>query len=252
MDKQIVFTVSARITSYISALPSKGITMRLGVLFSGGKDSTFALHKAAEKAEVVCLITLVSENKESYMFHTPNIDVTALQAEALALPLIRQLTAGKPEEELDDLDAAITRAVKDFNIDTVVTGAVESVYQAARIQQICNRLGVWCVNPLWKKNQKALLEETVAEGFQTIISGVFAYPLDEKWLGKQIDKDLIEKLVALSEEYGLSPSGEGGEIETTVLDAPLFKKKIVILSSEVEAQGNSGVFKIKEARLTKK
>jgi ABC transporter with metal-binding/Fe-S-binding domain ATP-binding protein len=240
MDKQIVFAVSARITSYISALPSKGITMRLGVLFSGGKDSTFALHKAEEKAEVVCLITLVSENKESYMFHTPNIDVTALQAEALALPLIRQLTAGKPEEELDDLDAAITRAVKDFNIDTVVTGAVESVYQAARIQQICNRLGVWCVNPLWKKNQKALLEETVAEGFQTIISGVFAYPLDEKWL------------VALSEEYGLSPSGEGGEIETTVLDAPLFKKKIVILSSEVEAQGNSGVFKIKEARLTKK
>ena len=61
--------------------------MRLGVLFSGGKDSTLALHLAAEKEEVTCLITVVSKNKESYMFHTPNIDVTALQAEALALPL---------------------------------------------------------------------------------------------------------------------------------------------------------------------
>jgi diphthine-ammonia ligase len=226
--------------------------MRLGVLFSGGKDSTLALYKAAEKAEVACLITLVSENKESYMFHTPNIDVTALQAEAMGLPLIKRVTEGKPEEELKDLEEAIEQAIKNFEIDGVVTGAVESVYQAARIQQICNRLGVWCVNPLWKRNQKALLEEMVAEGFNVVISGVFAYPLDRTWLGKQIDQDVIERLVALSEEYGLSPSGEGGEIETTVLDAPLFKKKIEILDSEAEAQGNSGVFRIKQARLAEK
>jgi diphthine-ammonia ligase len=226
--------------------------MRLGVLFSGGKDSTLALHKAAEEAEVVCLITLVSKNKESFMFHTPNINVTLLQAEALDLPLIQNATEGKPEEELKDLEKAMAQAFKDFKIDGIVTGAVESVYQATRIQQICNRLNVWCVNPLWKRKQKPLLEETVVEGFKTIISGVFAYPLDQSWLGKQIDEDMIEKLVALSVKYGLSPSGEGGEIETTVLDAPLFKKKIEILDSKVEAQGNSGVFRIKKARLTKK
>jgi diphthine-ammonia ligase len=226
--------------------------MRLGILFSGGKDSTLALHKAAEKEEVTCLITLVSQNKESYMFHTPNIDVTALQAEALDLPIINKLTDGKPEEELKDLEEAIAQAVKRFKIEGVVTGAVESVYQAARIQLICNRLDLWCFNPLWKKNQKALLEEVVTNGFQAVISGIFAYPLDKRWLGKLIDVDLIEKLVALSNEYGLSPSGEGGEIETTVLDAPLFKKKIEVLDFEVEARGNSGVFRIQKARLTEK
>jgi diphthine-ammonia ligase len=89
----------------------------------------------------------------------------------------------------------------------------------------------------------------VAEGFNVIVSGVFAYPLDKTWLGKQIDEDIIAKLVALSGEYGLSPSGEGGEIETTVLNAPMFKKKIEILNSEAEAKGNSGVFRIKQARL---
>jgi diphthine-ammonia ligase len=226
--------------------------MRLGVLFSGGKDSTLALHKAAEKEKVVCLITLVSENKESYMFHTPNIDLTTLQAKALSLPLMKKTTEGKPEEELKDLKAAIAHAIKDFKIEGVVTGAVESVYQAARIQKICNRLGVWCFNPLWQKNQQALLEEIVAEGFNAIISGVFAYPLEKTWLGKQIDEDMIAKLVVLSGEYGLSPSGEGGEIETTVLDAPLFKKKIEILNSEMETKGNSGVFRIKQARLWEK
>jgi diphthine-ammonia ligase len=226
--------------------------MRLGVLFSGGKDSTLALHKAAEKEEVVCLITLVSENKESFMFHTPNIDITALQAEAMELPLIKKATKGKPEEELKDLEEAIAQAVNCFKIEGVVTGAVESAYQSKRIQAICNRLNISCVNPLWKKNQKALLEELVAKGFKVIISGVFAYPLDESWLGKEIDNELIERLSLLGKEFGLSVSGEGGEIETTVLDAPLFKKKIEILDSAVEAKGNSGVFIIKRARLTPK
>ena len=226
--------------------------MKLGVLFSGGKDSTLALHKAAKKEEIVCLITLVSENKESYMFHTPNIDVTVLQAEALGLPQIKKVTEGKPEEELKDLEEAIAQAVKRFKIEGVVTGAVESVYQSKRIQSICDRLNISCLNPLWKKNQQALLEELVAEGFKVIISGVFAYPLDKSWLGKQIDKELIERLVLLGKEFGLSVSGEGGEIETTVLDAPLFKKKIEILDSAVEAQCNSGVFIIKRARLVSK
>ena len=226
--------------------------MRIGVLFSGGKDSTLALHKAAEKEEVACLITIVSKNKESFMFHTPNIDVTALQAEAMGLPLIQKVTEGKPEEELKDLEEAIAQAVKDFQIEGVVSGAIESVYQSERIQRVSNRLGVWCFNPLWKRNQKALLEETVAKGFRVIISGVFAYPLDKDWLGKEIDKELIEKLVFLGKEFGLSPSGEGGEIETTVLDAPLFKKKIEVLDYEVDAKGNSGVFIIKKARLAPK
>jgi diphthine-ammonia ligase len=226
--------------------------MKLGVLFSGGKDSTFALHKAAEKEDVACLITIISENKESYMFHTPNIELTALQAEALHLPLIREVTAGEPEKELKELEKAIAQAITSFKIEGVVTGAVESVYQAARIQQVCNLLDVWCFNPLWKKNQQALLEEIVAEGFKAVISGIFAYPLDEKWLGKVIDEDMIARLTVLSREYGLSPSGEGGEIETTVLDAPLFKKKIEVLDSKLEAKSNSGVFRIKQARLTEK
>jgi diphthine-ammonia ligase len=226
--------------------------MRLGVLFSGGKDSTLALHLAKEKEGVACLITVVSKNKESYMFHTPNIDVTALQAEALGLPLVSVVTEGRKEEELADLERAIAEAKSKFQIDGIVTGAVESVYQASRVQRICNRLDVWCFNPLWKHDQKALLETLVDRQFKVIISGVFAYPLDEKWLGKQIGPQVIARLVELQSKFGISPSGEGGEIETTVLDAPMFKQKIEILDYAVEAKGNCGVFIIKQARLVTK
>ncbi len=226
--------------------------MKLAVLFSGGKDSTLALHKAAEKEQIGCLITVHSRNPESYMFHTPNIDVTRLQAEALEYPLITKITEGKKETELVDLEQAIIQSVEQFNIEGIVTGAVESVYQAERIQRICNHLNLWCFNPLWKINQEKLLEELLERQFQTIISGIFAYPLDETWLGKQITPTMISRLVTLQREIGLSPSGEGGEIETTVLDAPLFKKKIEIINHSITAKGNWGVFKIEQARLIAK
>jgi len=226
--------------------------MRLAILFSGGKDSILALHYAAKKEEVVCLITLISKNKESYMFHTPNIDVSALQAEALGLPQIRKETKGEKEKELTDLEEAIAQAAKEYQIEGVVTGAIESVYQAERVQRICYRLGLWCFNPLWKHDQKILLLELLEKKFSVIISGIFAYPLDETWLGKQIDTKIIEKLVDLQQKYCISPSGEGGEIETTVLDAPLFKKKIEVLSSNYQATGNSGVFNINQAQLVPK
>lgn len=226
--------------------------MRIGVLFSGGKDSTLALHIAAHKEEVACLITLISKNPESYMFHTPNIEITALQAEELGLPLVSVTTEGKKEEELADLERAIAQAKAQFNLDGVVTGAVESVYQASRVQSICHSLDLWSFNPLWKHDQKKLLETLVAQNFNVIISGIFAYPLDEKWLGKQLDTKIIKQLLELQDKYGISPSGEGGEIETTVLDAPLFRKRVEILDSVVLARGNSGVFFIKKTRVVPK
>ena len=226
--------------------------MKLAVLFSGGKDSTYALFKAMQKEEIACLISIISKNKESYMFHTPNINITKLQAEAIGIPLIQKVTEGVKEEELKDLKRAIEEAKKSFNIEGVVTGAVESVYQAERIQRICNDLDLWCFNPLWLRDQEELLRDIIKAGFKVIISGVFAYPMGKNWLGKEIDKKIINELVKLKEKYEISPSGEGGEIETTVLDAPFFKKKIEILDYKIETEENSGVFIIKKARLVKK
>ncbi|MDY6965103.1 MAG: TIGR00289 family protein [Halobacteriota archaeon] len=229
----------------------KGL-MKLGALFSGGKDSTYALFRAIESEEVLCLISIVSKNTESYMFHTPNIDLTGLQARAIDLPLIQTTTEGRKEEELKDLKDAIGKAKESFSIEGIVTGAIESVYQSKRIQKICDDLGLWCFNPLWLKDQEALLKELIEDDFKVIISGIFAYPLDEGWLGREIDEEVISELIELRERYKLSPSGEGGEIETTVLDAPFFKKRIEVLDFELEAKRNSGVMIIKKARAVDK
>ena len=226
--------------------------MKLGVLFSGGKDSTLALLRAMEHEEVVCLISVISRNSESFMFHTPNISLTKLQAEAIGLPLVEQVTEGVKEEELADLKKAIEAAVRQYNIEGVVTGAIESVYQATRVQKICSELSLWCFNPLWKKDQEELVKEVISEGFEAIIGGIFAYPLTKDFLGRKITPKVLKELVAMRDKYSISPSGEGGEIETSVLDAPFFGKRIIIEDFEVAGEEHSATFIIRKARLEKK
>jgi ABC transporter with metal-binding/Fe-S-binding domain ATP-binding protein len=226
--------------------------MRVGVLFSGGKDSCLALDKSRSFHEVTCLISLISENKESYMFHVPNIEVTGRQAEAIGLPIVQRRTKGKKEEELEDLEKAIGTAKTDFDLEGIVTGAVKSIYQSTRVQRICKRLGLWCFNPLWLMDEIELLNEVVNGKYDAVISGVFAFPLDEKFLGRKLDSGMIQKLERLRDEYGVSPAGEGGEIETTVIDAPFFKKRLEILDYDVSYKDYSGVFRIKDVRLVDK
>jgi ABC transporter with metal-binding/Fe-S-binding domain ATP-binding protein len=223
--------------------------MRVGVLFSGGKDSCLALQKAKSFHDAVCLVTLLSESQESYMFHVPNIEVTREQAEAIGLPLVQRRTKGVKEEELRDLKKAINMAKADFGLQGIVTGAVKSIYQSTRVQEICRQLDLWCFNPLWLKDEIELLNEVVKSKYEVIISGVFAFPLDEKFLGRKLDSAMIHKLEKLRDEYGLSPAGEGGEIETTVTDAPFFRKRVEITDYDVSYKHYSGVFKIKHVRL---
>jgi len=213
--------------------------MKLGLLFSGGKDSTYAGFLAKKYGhEIVCLIAIDSKNLESYMFHTPSISQTMKQSQVMDTPIIVQKTAGKKESELKDLEKAIKKAKQDYNIEGIVTGAVASVYQATRIQKICNSMKLECFNPLWQKNQFELLEDLIKNKFQVILTGVFAYPLNEKWIGRKIDSSFILDIKKLNEKYKINPAGEGGEFETLVIDCPLFKKPLKMIGKKVWSDDN--------------
>ncbi len=218
----------------------KNNKFKLGILFSGGKDSTYAAYVAKqEEYEIACLISILSENKESYMFHTPSISQVKKQARAMNIPIIIVKTRGEKEAELIDLEKAIKKAVLKFGIKGIVTGAVESVYQSSRVQGICNRLRIECFNPLWQKNQIDLLQELIKNKFEVIITGVFAYPFDKKWLGKKIDLEFFNEMKKLNKRYKVNPAGEGGEYESFVLDCSLFKKGLKVKDYKDYGEGNS-------------
>lgn len=226
--------------------------MRFGILFSGGKDSCLATYKVMLSHEVSCLINLVPKSVESSLLHFPNAWVAKFQAEAMGLPIIQLETWDDEETEMMDLFRAMKMAVEQFRINGIATGVVRSTYQATRIKGLCDKLGLHCYNPLWLKSAEEILRDVLNEGFVAMITGVFAYPLDRSFLGKIITTELAEKLLEMGRKYGFDAAGEGGEIETTVLDGPIFRKRIEVLDYEVSYKGYSGVLSIKSIKLVPK
>ncbi len=214
--------------------------MKLACLFSGGKDSTYAAYLAGKQGhQIAVLISMVSDNPDSYMYHTPSISQTRKQADRMGVPLLEKRTPGEKEEELEELESAISEAREAYGIEGVVTGALASEYQASRIRAICDRQGLECVNPLWGMDQLELLRSLVRDGFRVIITAVAAEPLDSSWLGREIDEGFIEEARSLQERHGINPAGEGGEFETLVLDCPLFSRPLKVKSRRVLSEGGS-------------
>ncbi len=220
----------------------------MAVLYSGGKDSTLAIHKMIEQGkEIDLLISMDSQNEFSYMFHKPNIKWTALQAEAMEIKHVMFATAGEKEKELEDLE----RALVENYVTELVTGAVASTYQRDRVNSVCERLGIAHHAPLWGIDSLAELNE-LAKNFDVIVTQVSAEGFDNSILGKRLDDKMIQKLVALHNKYRINLSFEGGEAESFVLDAPLFKKRIVVKKSRTEWKGNVGRYIIENAVLEPK
>ncbi|RME54858.1 diphthine--ammonia ligase [Candidatus Woesearchaeota archaeon] len=240
-------------TQYLRSLYPEA-NERVAVLFSSGKDSGLALHVMRKmNYDVECLITIKSENQDSWMFHTPNTDIAELQAEAMGLPIIVQTTEGEKEKELADLKKAIQKAKDKFHIEGVVTGALYSRYQRDRVEKICDELGLKSFSPLWHMNQEEEMRTLVNEGFEFIFSSVAADGLNKKWLGKVITNQDIDKLAELNKKNGINIAGEGGEFESLLLDSPEFKMKIIIEDGEiVEQDENTAKFIVKKAKLVRK
>lgn len=219
--------------------------MKMVSLFSGGKDSLFATYLAIKEGyEVVCLLSLESKREDSYMFHVPNVNKTSYQAEAMGIPLVKRQVEGKKEDEVEELDKIISRLVKEKGIEGIVTGAIESNYQRERVQKIADRYGLFHYAPLWKIDTDSYMESLIKEGFSVIIVSVSALGLDESFLGKKIDREILEKLRVLNKNYGVHIAGEGGEYETFVTDGPILKKKLIIEKSRIIKERSSGVLVI--------
>jgi asparagine synthase (glutamine-hydrolysing) len=224
--------------------------MKLAVLFSGGKDSAYAMYRAMQGNEVVCLVSIISANPDSYMFHTPNISLVDLQAEAIGLPLIKKQSKGVKEEELEDLKSAIAEAKTKFGAEGVVSGAFASVYQKERIEKICSELGLESITPLWGLDPEKLMREMIDNGFVFILSSIAAEGLDETWLGRPLTSMDIDKLAELNKKIGIHVAFEGGEAESLVVSVPCFKKKLVILKAEkIMEDENTGMYKVLKAEL---
>lgn len=231
-------------------------------LFSGGKDSSWALYRALEEGLNVARLVTVHPEGDSYMYHVPATHLASLAAESIGIPLVdvepddfgaaaASESGEQGDTELEPLEAALTDLADglDGGLAGVTAGAVESEYQTSRIEAMAERLDCEVFAPLWQRDPRDLADEMLAAGFEITIVQVAAYGLDESWLGRTLDREALDELEALNEQYGVHVLGEGGEFETFVTDGPHMSRPIQ-LEYDTVWNGDRGHVEITDARLS--
>lgn len=227
-------------------------------LFSGGKDSSWALHQARLEGATVNHLLTAQPSGDSYLFHVPATGLTRLLAESISIPhttfSLEPATAtdsGKRgDQELEVLADAIEAVQRKHpdRLTGIVTGAVESNFQRDRIRHLCDRYGLEEFSPLWQCPHETALRSMIEAGFDIRIVSVAAGGLDRSWLGRQLTENALEDLKALRDEYGIHLLGEGGEYETLVVDGPHMDRRLQFDAS-TEWDGTRGHLRIEDAWL---
>lgn len=221
--------------------------MRLGALFSGGKDSTLAIHEAVGAGHrVCCLMTVHPDSAESPLLHHPGTHVARLQARSLGLPWYgRAAPSVDMDAESRTLDMLVEEATRDHRIEGLVHGGLRSGFQRRVFADLCDRHSLEAVAPLWGRGD-GYLHDVIGAGIRFVVVGVSAGGLDGSWLGRTITHQDADRLESLAASHGLAADFEGGEAETLVVDCPLFKYGIVLCGHPVW-DGYRGVLEIRGA-----
>lgn len=220
--------------------------MRLASLYSGGKDSTFSLYLEEQMGhDVPYLVNVMPEDSASWIFHTPNLAVVPLMAEAMGKELITAPSSGTEEGDMEGL----RNALDGLDVEGVITGAVWSDYQWDRMNLVCNDLGLKVFSPLWRKDQDLVMDAFLQSGIKAIIVGCYAEGLGKEWLGRVIDQDAVDELKRIREKTGISIMGEGGEYESMTISSPMHSHPLEIVESEIIWKRDNGTLNVKSARL---
>ena len=93
---------------------------------------------------------------------------------------------------------------------------------------IAEELGLRLYTPLWGKNSKSYLLELIKNGIEFIITSITSWGIPMDILGKRFTERDAQEILRRADIYGFDPAFEGGEAESFVIYAPLFKRRICV------------------------
>ena len=224
--------------------------MTVTALVSGGKDSIYSAYLAdTQGMSVDELVVLKPADPDSMMFHTPNLPLVALQAEAWGKSA-RVVDVHGPSEA-DEVQAV--RDALSSGKGPVVAGAIASAYQWSRLQSVTFALGRPLYCPLWGKDPGRVVREEIGAGLEIRLVQLAAEPLTPELLGRRLDLDMVAEIERRSRSVrAVNVAGEGGEYETLVTDVPDWDHRLVLDRVESEQHGSSSRLVVREAHLESK
>jgi diphthine-ammonia ligase len=219
-------------------------------LVSGGKDSIYAAYLAETQGWPVDeLLTLRPADEEAWLFHTPNLGLVPLQAEAWGKRHREVAIVGSGEAaELAALDRALAG-----DRGPVVTGAIASSYQWARTVRVADRHHRRVYAPLWRTAPGRVVREELSAGLDVRFVHLAAEPIPAAWAGTRLTPQLLVELERLDREVRpVNVAGEGGEYETLVVDAPFFSARLEIDEASTIVDRATARYVVSSAHLKRK
>ncbi len=199
--------------------------------WSGGKDSSLALHKIREGGElnVAALLTTVSEDYDRVSMHGVRRELLEIQVRALGYPLETVLI---PKTSTNETYEARMRTVLEKWARRGVTGVafgdlfLEDIraYRERNLDQV----GMEALFPLWGSDTAGLARRFVDLGFRAIVTCVDGEALSGEFVGREYDEQFLRDL-----PDSVDPCGENGEFHTFVYDGPLFPEPLNIVRGQV-------------------
>jgi uncharacterized protein (TIGR00290 family) len=222
--------------------------MRVCCLFSGGKDSAYALHRMLLSGfDVPVLLTIRPSDRDSTLYHSPGIEISHLYE---GLTGIRTEIVDAPiKGEGDHLSEVIKDLKEKYDLEAVCSGALLSDHQRMRFSRSAMDAGLISYTPLWRKDGIRYMNELLEHGFSYMLISFSSEGFSPRFLGVPVGEKMLSDLLEISGKWGSHPAFEGGEAETLILSAPLFPKKLKVNGRvHVETEYNAR-FEIKEAEL---
>lgn len=209
--------------------------------FSGGKDSMLALDRAIRRGwPVKYLLNMYDAASERVRFHGVHTALIQAQADALGIPLLSKPTLP------DTFEQVFLQALDDLRgrgVDAIIFGNIHLADVRAWYEERVRAAGLAHIEPLWGEEPSALVRETLARGYRSLLTCVDTTRADPAWLGET----LSEELVAAFERAGIDACGERGEYHTLVTDGPLFQRPLAIQTGAVHVEGSFHQLDVREA-----
>ncbi|MEK6934976.1 MAG: diphthine--ammonia ligase, partial [Nanoarchaeota archaeon] len=201
--------------------------MKVGVLYSGGKDSNYALQYALEKGwDIEYLLSVKPTRTDCYLFHFATVEHTKELAQILGIKhILKNCSVADPKKEAE----IVKEVVQENPVDAIILGGTGlQVTQIKSIQDALLPLGTETFAAHAGLEHSDIFKQMIEQGYKVMITQIAAEGLTEEWLGKVIDEINIHELFKLSKKYGFHNGGDGSAFETLILDSPLMDQKLVV------------------------
>ena len=198
--------------------------MKAAALFSGGKDSLYAVYLVEKQGVTVDNLITLLPTLPWPSPHAENVEALKILAESM----------GKRLTIVDfKIEGAFVEALKSLEVDALVAGDINVEAHLAGLKDVCNKTGLELLEPIYGRDTSELFHEIFSLGFKALITGVNLKYLGEEWLGFTISKETGASF--LSKIGSVDPLGENGEFHTLVLECPLYGKSFKVKSVERKA-----------------